>query len=94
VKGKKVNSGKYKIKIYYDAGGKQQGRLVNIQTGIPIPEGEPVVIFRGQDKHLPTLLREYYVLCNNGMQSDAIAERSSEIEAWQKANPDKVKEPD
>jgi hypothetical protein len=80
-----MNSGKYKI---------EAGRLVNIATGIPIPDDEPVVVFRAKDKHLPEVLKAYYYECRNEEQEKAIQKLREKILDWQEKNPAKVHEPD
>jgi len=80
-----MNSGKYEIK---------EGRLVNKQTGVPIPDDEPVFILRAQDAHSTTAVLEYGVICGNTQIAIGVGEVLEQFKIWQKANPDKVKEPD
>jgi hypothetical protein len=66
--------------------------------GTPIPEDEPLILFRGKDKLLPGLLESYKKLCQDAgspqEQIDAVEKRNEIIKAWQAANPDKIKIPD
>jgi hypothetical protein len=80
-----MNSGKYKI---------EAGRLVNIQTGIPIPDDEPVFILRAKDANAFDALSDYAIYCDNEAHILAVDECMNKFATWQKANPDKVKEPD
>jgi hypothetical protein len=66
--------------------------------GTPIPADEPLILFRGKDKLLPTLLREYIRLCEQAdspeRQIQLVEKLVGEIEVWQASHPDKVKVPD
>lgn len=80
-------SGKYKI----------DGTLTK-NDGTPLPDNEPMIMFRGQDKLLPELLEHYNELCTKAgspqTQIEAINQRIESIKRWQAANPDRVKVPD
>jgi hypothetical protein len=62
---------------------------VQLENGT-VPEDEEVVVFRGQDKLLPTLLRIYRLLCEDAgspaFHLNLIAQRAREVEEWQKNN--------
>lgn len=66
--------------------------------GTPLPDDEPLMLFRGQDKLLPQLLEFYNELCTKAgsppTQIEAIYQRIAAIKRWQAANPDRVKIPD
>jgi hypothetical protein len=66
--------------------------------GTPIPEDEPLMLFRGQDKLLPELLEKYNELCKNAGspqdQLDKVAQQIEKIKQWQAANPNRLKTPD
>ena len=72
----------------------QSGQLVNRQSGNPIPEDEPVIIFRAQDANLPYVLCRYIMLCKDPMHRYAASLRLAEICQWQAQNKLRVKEPD
>lgn len=63
-----------------------------------IPDDEPVIVFRGRDMIVPTLLDEYLSLCahNDSPQYhlDMIQATRQLILDWQEKNPDKVRIPD
>ena len=80
-----INSGKYKI---------ENGSIVNMFTGQPIPEGEPVFIIRGQDANAVDTLREYAGYCENPELAGTVKMIQHQFAVWQEKNPDKVKEPD
>jgi hypothetical protein len=59
---------------------------VTLERGT-IPDDEPVIVFRAQDKILPVILNFYYQRCRE-MGSpqhhlDLIAQRTREVIAWQ-----------
>lgn len=66
--------------------------------GTPIPQDEPLILFRGKDKLLPRLLEQYKQLCQDGGspqgQLDLLQQRIDEIKLWQDGNQDRVKIPD
>jgi len=66
--------------------------------GTPIPEDEPLMLFRGQVKLLPELLEKYNELCKNAGspqdQLDKVAQQIEKIKQWQAANPNRLKTPD
>jgi hypothetical protein len=66
--------------------------------GTPIPEDEPLILFRGKDKLLPQLLEQYQQLCREAGSPEAhISTMQSDIDGikeWQASHQDKVKVPD
>lgn len=82
---------RYEQEPKYDA---IDGRLVNRSTGKPIPDDEPVFIFRAQDRKALAALKHYRDDCEHPEQKAAIDKRIEEFTAYQKAHPDRVKEPD
>lgn len=65
-----------------------------------VPEDEPVFILRAQDVATPTAVRNYAegLRRNFGPDAEAFVETvfnaADEIEGWQRANIDKIKQPD
>ncbi len=82
---------RYEQEPKYDA---VDGRLVNRITGKPIPDDEPVFILRAQDRKALAALRHYRDDCEYPEQKAAIDKRIDEFTEYQKAHPDRVKEPD
>lgn len=72
----------------------ETGQLVNKSTGTPIPDDEPVMIFRAQDMYLPLVLARYIELCEIREHRLAIGLRLAEVLDWQVNNPLRVKQPD
>lgn len=73
------------------------GRLVSRETGLAIPEGEPVYVMRGKDEAAPFALREYVRIMELHPESQLAREHAAStrraialIESWQEANPDRV----
>jgi hypothetical protein len=66
--------------------------------GTSLPEDEPLILFRGQDKLLPRLLEHYNQLCRDAgspkAQLDLLQQRIDEIKKWQADNAQKLKVPD
>ena len=62
-----------------------------------IGDDEPVVVFRGRDRHLLDVLDEYWQICEFGDSPshhlDAIQRAKDAVKAWQDAHPDLVRTP-
>lgn len=74
--------------------GIQDSRLINMESGEPIPHDEPVFIFRAKDKKMLAALNAYLIQCENASHASAVEQRIVAIESWQERNTDKIKEPD
>lgn len=70
------------------------GRITNRDTGKPIPDDEPVMIFRAQDKRAVPALWGYYDSCTDLAHREVIKARITDFERFAAANPDRMKEPD
>ena len=66
--------------------------------GTPVPDDEPLVLFRAKDKLLPQVLAAYQKLCQDtgcqAQQVDSLGPLIQQVKDWQAANQDKVKLPD
>jgi len=66
--------------------------------GTPIPEHEPLILFRGKDKLLLPLLEKYVELCRHAGSPEAqivsLEQRINEIKDWQATHHDRLKVPD
>lgn len=71
----------------------KDGRLVNRDTGKPIPDDEPVFILRAQDIHAVPLLYAYLAMVTTE-HSYAVHRRIKDFEAFALAHLDRMKEPD
>jgi hypothetical protein len=75
----------------YDA---VDGKIVNRATGKPIPDDEPLIIFRAKDKLAGLAMSYYAALCEDKLHHDVIRGRVHDFIGWQLDNPEKVREPD
>ena len=66
--------------------------------GTPIPEDEPLILFRAHDTLLVDLLEYYMELCKRAgspqSQTDLLQQRIDEIKSWQSTHQDLLKVPD
>lgn len=74
--------------------GIKDNQLVNIETGKPIPSNEPVFILRAKDVFAPQTLAYYLQFCVTVEHKQAVEQRISEFNKFQRDNPDVVKAPD
>lgn len=67
-------------------------------SGQPLPDDEPIMLFRGKDALLPEVMEHYIQLRRQrGQSSAALAELQAyadELTAWQASHPDRLKYPD
>lgn len=70
------------------------GRIVNRETGKPIPDYEPVMIFRAQDKRAVPALWGYHDACTDAGHRAVIKARIADFERFAVEHPDRMKEPD
>lgn len=71
-----------------------EGRIVNRANGKPIPDDEPVFIFRAKDVHAREALEAYACVLKPGAHRDAVCARVADFAAFAYANPQRMKEPD
>ncbi len=70
----------------------EDGRIVNSFTRVPIPDDEPIFIFRAKDNHALPTLKSYLELCDNENHCDVVAQRIMDFHKWAFVN--QCKEPD
>ena len=70
------------------------GRIVNRSTGKPIPDDEPVMVFRAQDRNAVPMLWAYYDACQIPDHKAVIKSRIADFERFAKEHPERMKEPD
>lgn len=69
--------------------------IINRATGKPIPHDEVVCVFRAQDPYLLATLAYYAAHISDPAHQVAIERLINRVQAWQRANPHRVKqEPD
>lgn len=65
---------------------------------LEIPEDEPVMLFRGRDRILPEVIRDYAARCQEAGSPEYHVQltlsAAARIEQWQTEHPDRVKTPD
>ncbi|HWT40096.1 MAG TPA: hypothetical protein VN081_02390 [Dongiaceae bacterium] len=71
----------------------RNGQFVNRVSGEPIPNDEPIIIFRARDRHAEHVLREYLSMATDEHHREAIRDRMSEFAAYRAAHPERIKEP-
>lgn len=80
-----MNERKYRIK---------DGRLVKRSNEVPIPEDEPVFIFRAQDRKALSALVAYNVILDNLNQKAEVMKSINGFRGFQEKFPERMKEPD
>lgn len=73
-------------------------KLVNNQVvkradGVPVPEDEPLFIFRGKDSKALSILIAYHALLDNLEQKAEVKLCIQDFKNFQVQNPDKMAEP-
>jgi hypothetical protein len=66
--------------------------LINRASGEAIPADEPVFIFRARDPYLLSVLTYYLAHVNDPAHQVAVERAIQRVQAWQTANPNKMKE--
>lgn len=74
--------------------GIKNNRLVNMATGEPIPDDEPIMIFRAKDIRAAYILTIYASLCRNLDHRHAVNERCRAFKKFAASCPERMKEPD
>ena len=69
-------------------------QIANRETGKPIPDDEPIMIFRAKDLHAQVAIASYIPALDNDQHAKAVEKRFDQFQEFKEANPDRVKEPD
>jgi len=69
------------------------GRFINRVSGEPIPDEEPVILFRARDKHALPVLMAYLDMVSDPHHRQAVMDRLDEFSAYRAAYPERLKEP-
>jgi hypothetical protein len=69
-------------------------RLVNRQSGQPIPEDEPIIIFRARDVYAADVIEDYARKLPSGIHKIAVQMRANQFRNWAQMHKDRMKEPD
>jgi hypothetical protein len=72
-------------------------RIVNTSTGLPIPDDEPLFLFRARDNLATTALSYYARRCEDDgctySQVEGVRDALSKFLAFKRQHPDKMKQP-
>lgn len=79
-----IHERKYKIK---------DGNLVKRNNEVPIPEDEPLFIFRAKDRKALSALVAYNMILDNLDQKESVMKSINDFREFQENNPDKMNEP-
>lgn len=70
------------------------GQLFSRASGDPIPDDEPVFIFRARDRRAVKALIGYLDDLPNGQHADAVEARIVDFRRYAEKHPERMKEPD
>ena len=70
------------------------GRIVNRTTGKPVPDDEPLFIFRAQDRNAVVALQAYKDTCTSPDHRFVVQRRIDDFMRFAAEHPDRMKEPD
>jgi len=71
-----------------------ENKLCNSSTHKPIPEDEPIFIFRAQDNRAGKYIHEYAQDCENDHHTHVVEKRAFEFQRFKHNHPERIKEPD
>lgn len=71
-----------------------EGKIVNRQSDVPIPDDEPIIIFRARDIYAASVLEDYARKLPAGMHKEAVSIRATQFHNWAEQHPERMKEPD
>lgn len=72
----------------------EDGQIINRATGDPIPDDEPIMIFRAKDSRSIDAIAAYVTACSDPVHKVAIGDRLQDFLRYQANNPALVHEPD
>ncbi len=68
-------------------------KIVKKSNGVPIPEDEPLFIFRAKDKYALSILLAYHMILEDLDQRSAVANSINDFKEFARNNPEKMTEP-
>jgi hypothetical protein len=74
--------------------GIKDNKIVNMKTGKPIPDNEPIFIFRAQDINASDVIHSYAEECSNAEHVKDVLKRWQEFYNFSYNNEELMKEPD
>ena len=70
------------------------GRIINRQTGAPIPDDEPIFLFRAKDRLAVRILTAYFSAIEDPEHARAVAARLEDFKRFAREHPERMKDPD
>ena len=70
------------------------GRIVNRRSGVPIPNDEPISIFRAKDRLAVRTLTAYFSAIEDPAHARAVAARLEDFKRFAREHPERMKDPD
>lgn len=74
--------------------GPNQGRIVKRKGRVPIPDDEPLFVFRAKDRKALAALTAYSMILDNLEQKAQVKKSIDDFRDFQEKYPDRMKEPD
>lgn len=71
----------------------ENNKIVKRSTGVPVPEDEPLFIFRAQDRKALAALVAYSMVVDNLEHRESVTKSINDFRDFQEKNPEKMKEP-
>lgn len=90
----KTQDPKYDIEVEMDQDSPSEAYLVNTETGKPIPEDEPIFIFRAKDKLASQPIAHYRQLVPTSEHKECVLIREREFIKFSRDFPKRMKMPD
>lgn len=72
----------------------ENGRLVRRADGVPVPDDEPLFIFRAQDINALPILLAYNIICKSLDHKANVVKSINDFNDFRKNHPERMKEPD
>ena len=74
--------------------GIRDGQIVNLSSGAPIPDDEPIFIFRAKDRLAVRILTAYFSAIEDSEHARAVAGRLEDFKRFAREHPERMKDPD
>jgi len=71
----------------------KDNRIVKRSNQVPIPDEEPLFIFRAKDRKALAALLAYSMILDDLAQKEAVMKSVNDFREFQEQNPDKMAEP-
>ena len=72
----------------------RDGQIVNRESGAPIPDDEPIFVFRAKDRLAVRVLTGYFSAIEDPEHARAVATRLEDFKRFAKEHPERMKDPD